>query len=382
MGTLLKTLCIALVAAGLIVAGLFVAGTYFARNAADQAEAEVREQNQNENINKAPPIGYVPKKVEAPKYEITFATAGAMELSPSAVTATYGKKIKNLPVPEREGYDFLGWYTARLGGMEVGSGDKMQFTRDTELYARWEKTSVGTDRNVAGLPVLMYHQFYDPEQGEGQKAGLKANYMLAGDFADQMNFLSVQGFYFPSWDEVYAFVSGEIDLPEKSVVVTIDDGAKSFYKYAIPTLKRYKVPGTGFIIAKNLKKDMLEKYASVYVSFQSHTYDMHQSGAGGRGLFTTIDETLALEDVNKAAELLGTKDALAYPYGHHNERTEAVLEAAGIHMGFTTSYGEVRPGMNPYALPRVRINAGTSLSSFASQLGIKIDTAVTGTAVS
>jgi uncharacterized repeat protein (TIGR02543 family) len=380
MKTFLISLGIVIITAGVIVAGLFVAGKYFADDTPAPPPEPVREQTPAEV--QPTPAAVQAKEVKAPKYKITM-SAGDMEISPSAIKVRYGKKIKKLPVPEKYGYEFDGWYTDRLGGTKIENGDRMKFTRDIDVFARWVKTSFGEDRNVRGLPVLMYHQFYDPEQGEEQKAGLKANYMLASDFDDQMHLLSEAGCYFPDWDEVYAYVLGEIDLPENSIVITIDDGAKSFYKYAVPTLEKYKVRGTGFIIAKNLTYEMVGEYASEYVSLQSHTFDMHKGGSDGRGLFTTIDEEGALEDLNKAIDILGTKDALAYPYGHHNERTEAALEAAGIRMGFTTSYGKVRPGMNPYALPRVRMSSGMSLSSFASQLELEIiDTAVTGAAVS
>jgi uncharacterized repeat protein (TIGR02543 family) len=369
----------------IVVAFLAVMGLNFAGVIDLQLPLQGEEQNKEQNKEQeplqvqpkvTPPAVTTPAQeatpaaVKAPKFNITL-FAGDATPSPAAFKVRYGKKITKLPTPERDGYEFVGWFTDRLYGEEVKNGDEMAFARDVEIYARWEKTSVGTDRSVRGVAVLMYHQFYDPAQGEVPKPRLKGNYMLASDFDDQVHYLSENDFYFPTWEEVYAFVKGEIDLPDNSVVITIDDGAKSFYKYAIPTLEKYRVPGTGFLIAKKVKAETVEKYASDMISLQSHTYDMHQGGSDGRGLFTTIDEELALEDIRKAADLLGTSDAVAYPYGHYNERTEAVLEEAGIHMGFTTSFGRVKPGMDPYALPRVRMNAGITLSSFVSQLNLK-----------
>jgi peptidoglycan/xylan/chitin deacetylase (PgdA/CDA1 family) len=370
MRTFFISFALAILTAGLLIAVLFIAGgTIHPQSSAPSQESQQQTSQAgiSQAVTQAPII--TPAAVKAPKYEIAL-SAGDSTPSPSAIKVRYGNKIKKLPVPERYGYEFLGWFTSRVGGEEVANGDEMEFARDTELYARWEKLYEGVDRSVRGLPVLMYHQFYDPEQGEEPKAGLKGNYMLASDFDDQIRYLSENDIYFPSWEEVYAFVKGEIDLPDNSVVITIDDGAKSFYKYAIPTLEKYRVPGTGFIIAKYVKEDTVETYSSDIISLQSHTYDMHRSGTGGRGLFTTIDAASALEDVMKAADILGTRDALAYPYGHYNQQTVNVLAEAGIHMGFTTAYGTVKPGMNPYELPRVRMNAGISLSSFVSQLGV------------
>ena len=48
-----------------------------------------------------------------------------------------------LPTPTRDGYTFLGWYTAAEGGERVGgSGDPFTPTGTTDLYAHWEEIIV------------------------------------------------------------------------------------------------------------------------------------------------------------------------------------------------------------------------------------------------
>jgi len=296
--------------------------------------------------------------------------AGSASVSPSAIKVSYGKKIKSLPTPEKSGYQFVGWFTDRVNGERIKAGKRSYFTKNTDLYARWKKQSVGPDYGVKGLPVLMYHQFYDPEQGETPKAGLAANYMPVNDFDEQMHWLSESGYYYPSWDEVHAYVKGEIDLPKKSIVITIDDGSKSFYTYAIPILEKYQVKATGFIITKYLKSDSADKIKSQYISLQSHSHNMHGKTAGGLGYMTSQTYKIALKDVKRSAKVLGTKDAFAYPFGRYDEQSEKVVEDAGFKVAFTTRYGSVYPGMDPYALPRVRINSGQTISQWVN--GIKI----------
>lgn len=53
-------------------------------------------------------------------------------VSPEAMTTVEGK-VKNLPVPERPGYQFEGWYTD--DGEKVT--DSMKFTQNATLYAHW-----------------------------------------------------------------------------------------------------------------------------------------------------------------------------------------------------------------------------------------------------
>lgn len=73
--------------------------------------------------------------------------------------------------------------------------------------------------------------------------------------------------------------------PARSAVLTFDDGQKGFLNYGIPLLEQYEVPATSFIIcSQDSTPEKLRDYASPYVSFQSHSYNMHRDGSdGGRG---------------------------------------------------------------------------------------------------
>ena len=49
---------------------------------------------------------------------------------------TYGEEFGALPVPTREGYDFVGWYDA--SGNEVTADATVTYTQTTTLYSKWE----------------------------------------------------------------------------------------------------------------------------------------------------------------------------------------------------------------------------------------------------
>jgi uncharacterized repeat protein (TIGR02543 family) len=268
-----------------------------------------------------------------------------------------------LPDAEKSGYDFEGWYTERTGGELVSASQAPEVSDGDTLYARWHKTSYGADTSVRGLPVLMYHWFYDLEQGDPAPTTLLNNWMKTSEFEAEVAGLVDAGYYFPDWDEVYAYVLGEIDLPGKSIVITIDDGKKSFYEYAIPILEEYGARGTGFIIAQKVTKKKVKKYSSDLISLQSHTYAMH-GGTGGDGLIELLPFEEAVTDLTSAAAILGTTDALAYPYGYYDDEAVRVVGAAGIRMAFGTSGGRVYPGMDPLRLPRVRVSSAQSSEAF------------------
>ena len=75
-------------------------------------------------------------------YTVTFDSTGGSEVTTKTMTATYGKPLANMPVPRREGYVFLGWYDAMVGGKCYGNSDgngTSAYDKDGNitLYAQW-----------------------------------------------------------------------------------------------------------------------------------------------------------------------------------------------------------------------------------------------------
>ncbi|MCI8482169.1 MAG: polysaccharide deacetylase family protein [Clostridia bacterium] len=245
--------------------------------------------------------------------------------------------------------------------VEDSSFNKSSITRKIIVKKKSETNSTILGKSKGGLPVLMYHFFYDASKGE---KGTDNNFMEVSDFEEQMKYLADNQFYFPTWKEVEDYIDGKITLPEKSVVITIDDGAESFIKYAIPIIEKYNVKATSFVVT-SWNGDWLPKsYRSSHLDFQSHSHDMHRAGANGKGRFVNLSYKEALEDVTKSKNIIGNSTIFCYPFGHYNDNTIKVLKDAGYRLAFTTKGGRVYKGTNKFALPRVRMSKGISLSSF------------------
>jgi peptidoglycan/xylan/chitin deacetylase (PgdA/CDA1 family) len=217
--------------------------------------------------------------------------------------------------------------------------------------------------NTSGVPVLMYHYVYTEDDAPEV---WNNNYIKDTDLAEELAYLQEENYYYPSWEELRAYIDGKISLPEKSVVLTFDDGRSEFLKHGIPVLEKYKVPATSFVIAKNSGEKKVKKYASPYVSFQSHSYGMHTGGSGiGHGgiIFAmTKDEIVA--DLQKCQSIVQNTEAFAYPYGDVSDDGIAAVEEAGFLCAFNTHNGKVKPGDNPYNLTRVRVCGDYSLAQF------------------
>lgn len=227
-------------------------------------------------------------------------------------------------------------------------------------------TSASTSKvntSKRGLPVLMYHFFYDASKGE---KGTDNNWMEVSAFEAQMKYLADNNYYFPSWNEVEAYINGTKTLPAKSVVITIDDGDASFIKYAIPIIEKYNVKATSFVVTSWNGNWLPKSYKSSYLDFQSHSHDMHRSGANGKGRFVNLSYKDALADVTKSKNIIGNCTVFCYPFGHYNNTAIKTLKDSGYKLAFTTKGGRVYKGANKFALPRVRMSKGISLSAFKS----------------
>lgn len=218
-------------------------------------------------------------------------------------------------------------------------------------------------KNTSGIPVLMYHFVYTDDDKPGE---LNTNYILNTRLEEQLQYLKEQQYYFPSYQELSAYVKGEIDLPEKSVVLTFDDGQQGFLNYGIPLLEKYEIPATSFAIASESWDSKIKEYASEYVSFQSHSYNMHRAGGtiGHGGIISAMSREEILQDLQTAQDILFHTEAFAYPYGDVTEDAKTAVAEAGILCTFTTEYGRVNPGADPAELSRVRVLGDASLEGF------------------
>ena len=260
--------------------------------------------------------------------------------------------------------------TSKIGNYTVtytvsdSSGNTSSITRIVNVVSKGSG-SITTDKNV-GLPVLMYHFFYDKENGG---TGKDNNYMEIHDFEDQLKYLTENDYYFPTWDEVKNYVEGKSCLPEHSIVITVDDGDESFFDLAVPVIEKYDVKVTAFIITSQIEdKNYLNKFDKNKIIFESHSHDMHKTGTNGNGTFLTLAHDEALSDVKTSKQFIGDATVFCYPFGDHSEACEKILQEAGYELAFTKNYLRVRPGDDPYALGRIRMTKGDSLQTFIQRV--------------
>lgn len=243
------------------------------------------------------------------------------------------------------------------------SGNTTQLTRNVNVMPN-------TEYDAAGLPICMYHYVYDENDPPEDLYSRYGNYISQTELEAELTWLTQEGYYFPTWKEVREYIDGRLLLPDKSIVLTFDDGSRSFLECGIPVLEKCQVPATSFIITSSDGESKMREFVSEYVSFQSHSDNMHRPGGniGHGGIFTALSYDEALADLQKSIQICGSSDAFAYPYGDYNDSCRQVVEDAGFLCAMTTQQGKAYPGDDPMLLPRVRMYMGQDLNQFINMI--------------
>jgi len=208
-------------------------------------------------------------------------------------------------------------------------------------------------RTATGIPVLNYHQV-EPKDGNPLT-------LWPEQFEAQMEYLAAEGYTTITIDEMMDALENSTSLPEKSVIITFDDGYADNYEYVYPILKKYGFKATIFLIydftntyPNYLTWDQVaEMKDSGLIHFESHTMT-HANLAE----LTSVDELR--HEIADSHDLLSEKlgydmHYIAYPGGRVNEEIERITSAAGYRGGFTVHYGLSTPAEGRYQMDRIPI---------------------------
>ena len=211
------------------------------------------------------------------------------------------------------------------------------------------------DRSKQKIAVLNYHFFYDPTIGESCNEVIC---LTKQKFEEHLIYYRDNGFKTLTIDEFVRWYNGEIDLPPKSVLLTVDDGAMGTGKHngnhLITLLEKYDMKATLFLITGWWD---VSNYLSPNLDIQSHTFDMHNKGPCGQGQLVCADYATAKADLEKSLGVIGRKESFCYPfYQYDNEAINAVRD-----LGFQVAFGggnvKATRSSNRYVIPRYPIQS-------------------------
>ncbi|WP_299075073.1 polysaccharide deacetylase family protein [uncultured Paraglaciecola sp.] len=224
------------------------------------------------------------------------------------------------------------------------------------------------------IPVLCYHQFTTHSTSKNKMVVTRA------EFERQMNYLASNGYQVISLDELGSFIKGEKEVPIKSVVITIDDGYKSYLDIAYPILKKHKFHSTMFIYPEFIGAPSALKWRDVkdlsqapLVDIQSHsnTHDSLSPLPSGESSEDYLQRLkFEVEDADKiiSKRTNHTIHHFAYPYGNSSLQVIELLEKNDYQLAVTVHKGSNPAFSAPLLLHRTMIYGGDSLNTFKKSL--------------
>ena len=201
-----------------------------------------------------------------------------------------------------------------------------------------------------GVISLMYHRF---EENKYPSTNIKIK-----DFKRHLDLIKENDFNFISHKEfVDAINSKNLD---RKILLTIDDGFKSFYENAWPILKQRKIPFIIFIntetIGSNGYMDWSEikeisSFEFVHIGNHSHTHDYLVDKSDKE-----IEDDLKTS-INIFKEKLNHETKFfAYPFGEYKNSYIEIVKNLGFEYGFGQHSGVMDKTKSKYELPRFPIN--------------------------
>ncbi|MEW6067929.1 MAG: polysaccharide deacetylase family protein [Nitrospirota bacterium] len=208
------------------------------------------------------------------------------------------------------------------------------------------------------IPILLYHRF-GPVVADSMT-------VTTSVFESHLQCLKDNGYKVIPLKQLVNYYQGEgKPLPQRSVVITVDDGHKSVYTEMFPLIKKYHVPVTLFLYPSVISnasyamtwEQLQEMKKTGLFDFQSHTYwhpnfkkDKKKLNQDEYNKFVKMQLKKSKERLEK--ELNVKIDMLAWPFGIYDDLLIADAKGAGYVACFTIRRSHTVPSDNIMALPR------------------------------
>ncbi len=226
------------------------------------------------------------------------------------------------------------------------------------VYVRKEDISniveVDSSEEIAeSIPAILYHFIYLDGDTSCNDIICHSEEQIDSHF----KFIADNNVFTLNTSEVLSFIKGEINLPKKSILITIDDGARA--ENFIPFLEKYGLNATLFLVSSWYP---VSKFESSYLEIASHTHNMHTTGVcptGQGGGINCLPESEILNDLKLSRETLNNTKAFCFPFYEYSDYSINLVKEAGFEMAFIGGSTKIKKGIDPYKIPRYPI-----LSSF------------------
>lgn len=262
--------------------------------------------------------------------------------------------------------------------------------------------------------VLCYHNVLDNPLEDPEKFTVSTAALV-----QQFSWLQQNGYQVISVDQLLEVRNGDKPLPSKAVMLTFDDGYRSFYTHVYPLLKQFRFPAVLALVGEWMhmkpgekvpyaghdytresfvtNEQILEMADSGLVEIASHSYNLHrgvQANPQGNMLPAAVSRiynpqnesyesdqeylSRVSADLEKNSEYIAQVSGrrprvMVWPYGRYNEDLIKLARSVGMPLTFS-----LEDGLNSVKKPteqvkRILIDYSTTVADMAENLDLNPD---------
>ena len=214
--------------------------------------------------------------------------------------------------------------------------------------------------------ILLYHNVTD-------KRSISSSddlYVHIDDFRKQLDYLVDNNYNVVTLEQLYKMRKNEEKIPEKTIVLTFDDGDKSSYDVVFPELKKRGLKASFFVTTRQLNdKGFVTK--EELIEMHNDGQDIQSQGHNNEDF---IDASVA--QVHKSLylskkileEILDKKVLfLVYPNSSFNSEVIRLAQDVGYEWALSTEAGKFYD--HYLIMERVSVPGGCTLEQFKEKLG-------------
>lgn len=231
-----------------------------------------------------------------------------------------------------------------------------------------------------GVPVLLYHQLLTCAENTGFVGN--GSVISVEEFSQQMAWLHDNGFQSVSCRQLLGYLYDREALPDKSVLITFDDGYAGVARYAAPLLKQYGYTAVVFVSLgllqaqpepwdpdrlQMLDRQTMSAFADVF-EYYSHSASFHQLDGNGEPLMLSQDVDSLRTDTEANKVICDGPELYAYPYGRFSPQMPEILSGCGVRAAFTVRQGYASRETSPWQIGRFIVFPGTSEARFRNYM--------------
>lgn len=212
--------------------------------------------------------------------------------------------------------------------------------------------SVAEEKEGIKVPIIMYHQVT-------KKSSRRSKYtVMYEEFENDMRYIKEKGYTTIDMEDLVDFVYGKKQLPEKPIIITLDDGFESVYAYVYPLMKELDMCAVASIVGEyttffteNPDHNIIYSYLdwdevaeltkTKEIEIQNHSYDLHKNNGERHGISKKRDEDVAVynnevgADIMKMQNIMQEKtgyapNTLTLPFGAYKKETIDLAKELGF----------------------------------------------------